>query len=82
MKISTPQAVIIAAVIIALAILFRADYPVLATEAKAAVGGKDYNALRNGRDFRRAAASIVEKCEIRGSVRQRSKFFLSTDISC
>ena len=64
MKITVPQAIIIGFALIALAILFRADDFLLATEAKAEVGGMDYYDLRRDRDFRRAVESILEDCDI------------------
>ena len=82
MKITTSQSIIIVAVIIALAILFRADdsFSLFANEAKAEVAGMDYFDLRSDYDFKRAVRYIVEDCEVSGYV--DDDYLYGTDISC
>ena len=63
MKLTTPKSIIIGSVLIALAILFRADIS-FAPEAKAEVAGMGYYELRRDRDFRRATEHIVENCRV------------------
>lgn len=61
MKISTPQAILIGSVLIALAILFRADDFLFATEAEPESAGVDYQALSQAPEFKQAVKSIAEE---------------------
>ena len=60
MKLTTSKSIIIGSVLIALAILFRADASFV-PEAKAEVAGKGYYELRSDHDFRRATEHIIEE---------------------
>ena len=79
-KITTPQAILIGATVIALAVLFRADEGFLSFEAKAEVAGMDYYDLRNDYDFKNAVESVVENCDVNGYV--DDDYLYSSEISC
>ncbi len=79
-KITTPQAILIGATVIALAILFRADEGFLSFEAKAEVAGMDSYDLRYDYDFTSAVESVVEDCDVSGYV--DDDYLYSADISC
>ena len=61
MKISTPHAILIGSVLIALAILFRADDFLFATEAVPESARVDYQALSQAPEFKQAVKSIAEE---------------------
>ena len=60
MKIATPNALLISAALLALAILFRVDEMSYIDAAKADVAGMSYYELERDYDFKRAVESIVE----------------------
>ena len=62
-KLTTPKAILIGSLMIALAVLFRVDGAVI-TEANAEVAGMSHKDLRRDKDFKKAVNYLVEKCEI------------------
>jgi hypothetical protein len=68
-NLTTPKAILIGSLAIALAVLFRVDdTSIVLQEAKAEVAGMDYSDLRRDRDFQKAVAYIVESCTVDGYV--------------
>ena len=60
MRITTPNAILISAVLLALAILFRIDGMSYINSAKAEVAGMSYYDLKLDYDFKKAVGDIVD----------------------
>ena len=80
MKITTPSAILISALLLALTILLRPDGIPYIDSAKADVAGMNRYDLKLDWDFKNAVKDIVENCDVTGHV--DDGYLYSADVSC